>query len=125
MENQRRFKMGDVPEKVTEMAKGLGDALIERVKGYLKDEADTEFLKEMALELAQLQYQAMTATTEVEKAQARKDIEFTHARINTFIARQAIMIHSESQAVFQEILRTVGDVVTVLAKAALAAVLPS
>lgn len=117
--------MGDVPEKVTEMAKGLGDALIERVKGYLKDEADTEFLKEMALELAQLQYQAMTATTEIEKAQARKDIEFTHARIDTFIARQAIKIHSESQAVFQEILRTVGDVVTVLAKAALAAIIPS
>ena len=67
----------------------------------------------------------MTATTEIEKAQARKDIEFTHARVDTFIARQAIKIHSESQAVFQEILRTVGDVVTVLAKAALAAVIPS
>jgi len=117
--------MTDVPEKVAEMAKGLGDALIERVKRYLKDEADTEFLKEMALELAELQYQTMTATTEVEKAQARKDIEFTHARVDTFIARQAIRAHSESQQIFKEILRTVGDVVTVLAKAALAAVLPS
>lgn len=117
--------MTNVPEKVAEMAKGLGDALIERVKRYLKDEADTEFLKEMALELAELQYQTMTATTEVEKAQARKDIEFTHARVDTFIARQAIRAHSESQAIFEEILGTVGDVVTVLAKAALAAVLPS
>lgn len=107
------------------MAEDLGNALVDRVKRYLKDEADTEFLKTMALELAELQYQAMTATTDVEKAQAKKDIEFTHARIDTFIARQAIKIHSESQQVFKEILRTVGDVVTVLAKAALAAVLPS
>lgn len=115
----------EVSDKIKDMAKGLGDALIERVKGYLKDKADTEFLKEMALELAQLQYQAMTATTEIEKAQARKDIEFTHARVDTFIARQAIKIHSESQEIFKEILGTVGDVVTVLAKAALAAIIPS
>jgi len=115
----------EIPKRVVDMAEDLGDALIERVKRYLKDEADTEFLKEMALELAELQYQAMTATTEVEKAQAKKDIEFTHARVDTFIARQAIKAHSESQQIFKEILRTVGDVVTVLAKAALAAVLPS
>lgn len=114
-----------IPKKVIDMAEDLGNALVDRVKRYLKDEADTEFLKEMALELAELQYQAMIATTEVEKAAAKKDIEFTHARVDTFIARQAIKIHSESQEVFKQILGTMGDIVTVLAKAALATVLPS
>lgn len=115
----------DVQEKVQDMANALGTSLIDRLSGYLKDEADTEFLKEMALELAGLQVQAMTAATQEQKKAAREDIGFIHARIDTFVARQAIKFHSEGQAIFKEVLGVVADVVTVLAHAALAAIVPA
>ncbi len=111
----------DLKLETKELALKLGDSLVERLGKYLKDEADTEFLKEMALELAELQYQAATATTEELRDIAKEDIDFIHARIDTFVAGQAIKIKDEAKEIFNEVLQTVGTVVGVIAKTALTA----
>jgi hypothetical protein len=116
--------MSETEERVKTLAKDLGDSLIGRLKKYLKDETDTDFLKEMATELAQLQVKAMTATTKAERELAKEDMGFVHGRIDTFIARHALKIKNEFKAIFEEVIKTATEVVVIIAKTALNTVLP-
>ena len=116
--------MTDVENQVKEMAEGLGESLINRTKKFLKDEADTDFLKDLALELAKFQYKAMTAKTAQEHELAEEDMAFVRGRIDTFIARAALKVKNEFQSAFEEIIQTAVDVVVVVAKAALKSIFP-
>ena len=104
---------------VENLAKEIGDSLVARLKDYLKDASDTEFLKEIALEMANLQYQAATAVSQVEREAAKQDMSFMHARVDTFVARQAIKFSDATQDAVKEIFATVVEILGAVAGAAL------
>ena len=108
---------------VRQMAKELGDKLVERAKKYLEDEVDPEFLREIATDMAAVQAQAIVASTEAERAAARKDLDFLDATIASFLVRNKIKVRREAWEAFEDILRTVGAVIEVVGRAALKAAL--
>jgi len=116
--------MSEVEEKVKELAKEIGDNLLSRVGKYLKDEVDVDFMKELALDMAQLQYKAMTVKTAEEAEIVQDDILFTQGRIDTCIARNAIKAKNEAQEIFEDILKAVGEALIIVAKIAIKQFLP-
>lgn len=116
--------MSEVNDQVKELAKEIGDSLINRVKKYLKDDVDTGFMKELALDMAKLQYKALTAKTDAEKELVEDDIAFTRGRIDTFIARNALKVKNEAKDIFEDILKAVSEAVVIIAKTALKSIIP-
>ena len=108
---------------IDKLAEDLGDSLIKRAKKYLNDEVDSSFLKEIAREMAQLQAQALIAATPEEAELAKEDLGFLQARIDTFIAMQALKVRSEAKEAFKEVLDTIGEIIEMVANAALDALL--
>ena len=99
---------------VAKMAEDLGKSLMGRAKKYLEDNVDPEFLKEIALDMATVQAQAMTAKTADQAHIAQEDLAFLRARMDTFIAREAIKVKNESKEAFQEVLEVFIDVVEIV-----------
>jgi len=110
------FEMNLNTEK---LAEEIGGMLVARLKDYLEDETDTDFLKEIALEMAEAQFTAATAISERDRERATSDIGFLDARIQTFAAKQAIKFQNEYQETATEILGIVGSALGAFAVAAL------
>lgn len=113
----------DLEAKAKELAANLGDRLIARASKYLEENADPEFLRELATDLAQVHVSALAAVTEREREIARKDIEYIEATVESFIMRNKIKVRSESMAAFRDVLETVGEVLGTVATVALNVVL--
>ena len=108
---------------VQQLAKDIGDKLVERAAKYLEENVDPDFLREVAVDMASVQAAALVATTEIERKAAQKDLEFLDATIASFLARHKIKVRAEAWAAFEDVLATVGSIVGVIGKAALKAAL--
>ena len=108
---------------VEQLGKDIGDKLIGRAKKYLTEEADPEFLREIAVDMAATQAAALAATTDEERAAAEKDLGFLDATIASFLTRHKLKVRSEAWAAFEDVLAVVGSVVGVIGRAALKAAL--
>lgn len=108
---------------VEQLGKDIGDKLIDRAKKYLEEEADPEFLREIAVDMAVTQVAALSATTEAERKAAEKDLGFLDATIASFLTRNKIKVRAESWAAFEDVLAVVGSIVEVIGRAALKAAL--
>lgn len=108
---------------VEQLGKDIGDKLIERAKKYLEEEADPEFLREIAVDMAATQAAALAATTDAEREAAEKDLQFLDGTIASFLTRNKIKVRTEAWAAFEDVLAVAGSVVEVICRAALKAAL--
>lgn len=108
---------------VEQLGKDIGDKLVERAAKYLKDGVDPEFLREVAVDMAETQAAALAATTDAERETAEKNLGFLDGTIASFLTRNKIKVRAEAWAAFEDVLAVVGSVVAVICRAALKAAL--